>query len=97
MRNEWVKLACKLANNTHANMAEDKSVRQNRLLLNDHTNLSNTPGKHPLLPIAGILVISSGKTANTFRPVGWGGGSVGSVDPPRSSELVPLAIKIIYS
>ena len=27
-----------------------------------------------------------------------GGGSVGSVDPPpRSSELVPLAIKIIYS
>ena len=24
------------------------------------------------------------------RPVGWGG-SVGSVDPPRSSKLVPLA------
>ena len=37
-----------------------------------------------------------GKVTQDTRPVGWGG-SVGSVDPPRSSELVPLAIKRIYS
>ena len=58
-----VKLACKLANNTHANMAENKSVRQNTLLLNNHIVLACRIPLAKILyyPIAEIVVISGGK------------------------------------